>query len=303
MGTSKIHRGISDDTIFAAMTTQKEIAAIKIKKCRKKWDKNSCYMLEQRWTYAIPLEIIFLTPLSSWNPYKLKYHGKHVKGNPAQMNGRYGDCNSSNKKELNGITSKLYYQTPNEFYVGGNVGKGSGDTTRSVTCVMDPKGVSRRVRAAGTHVFLPYIKDVGVLRQRYPVFPVHGEGSSVWKELNALREIVMNMEGYKNMLWSQNEMQVARGAGITELQMGKSNRAGISQHTHQIELSASELEQILGGREILKTSSLAIGHQHELNIRWSGKKFIYRKCDKLSRCYDKHTTELTKIGEDDMTGV
>ena len=48
-------------------------------------------------------------------------------------------------------------------------------------------GDAKKVRAAGTHVFLPEIKDVGVLRQRYPIFPVHGEGSSVWKEVNALK--------------------------------------------------------------------------------------------------------------------
>ena len=48
-------------------------------------------------------------------------------------------------------------------------------------------GVSRKVRASGTHLFLPEIKGVGVLRQRYPIFPVHGEGSSVWKEVNALK--------------------------------------------------------------------------------------------------------------------
>ena len=31
--------------------------------------------------------------------------------------------------------------------------------------------------------------------------PVHGEGSSVWKELNAIKEILMNPTEHKRMLW------------------------------------------------------------------------------------------------------
>ena len=28
-----------------------------------------------RWSYAIPLEIIYLTPLYNWNPYDIEYAG------------------------------------------------------------------------------------------------------------------------------------------------------------------------------------------------------------------------------------
>ena len=34
------------------------------------------------------------------------------------------------------------------------------------------------------------VTDVGVVRLRYPIYPVHGEGNPVWKELNALKHIV-----------------------------------------------------------------------------------------------------------------
>ena len=40
-----------------------------------------CQTWEQRWSFAIPLEIIYLTPLQSWNPYNLKYWG-HPRNDP-----------------------------------------------------------------------------------------------------------------------------------------------------------------------------------------------------------------------------
>ena len=69
-------------------------------------------------------------------------------------------------------------------------------------------------------IFLPNIAGVGVLRTRYPIMPVHGEGGSVWKELNAIKEIVMNPKAHQSMLWdgdvdttSDTEWQMAPSAG------------------------------------------------------------------------------------------
>ena len=75
--------------------------------------------------------------------------------------------------------------------------------------------------ASGVRIFLPSIAGVGVLRTRYPIMPVHGEGSSVWKELNAIKEIVMNPKAHERMLWdgdvdtskdSEWEMSASRGS-------------------------------------------------------------------------------------------
>jgi hypothetical protein len=35
-----------------------------------------CQDLEKRVSYAIPLEIIFMTPLQTWNPYDIQYYGE-----------------------------------------------------------------------------------------------------------------------------------------------------------------------------------------------------------------------------------
>ena len=46
------------------------------------------------------------------------------------------------------------------------------------------------MKAAGVYTFLHDIVGIGKIRQRYPIYPVHGEGSSVWKELNAYIELM-----------------------------------------------------------------------------------------------------------------
>ena len=82
------------------------------------------------------------------------------------------------------------------------------------------KGDQHRVMASGVRVFLPNIPGVGVLRTRYPIMPVHGEGSSVWKELNAIKEILMNPKAHEKMLWDAN----VDTSGDSEWQMSYSNR-------------------------------------------------------------------------------
>ena len=211
MGTSNIHRGYNDHMFFAAMTTQDKIAGVTVSKCLKrrkqKRQPKICKNIHQKWTYAIPPEIIYLTPLSSWNPYDLEYHGEYKRGNPVTANGRRGSCQDGTNQEYNGTNSQVYYITPDEFFTGRQVGKARADTARKAVCVLDKTMVSRKVRASGTHVFLPYIKDVGIMRQRYPIFPVHGEGSSIWKEVNALREFVMDQQKWGFMKWTYENIK------------------------------------------------------------------------------------------------
>jgi len=294
MGTSNIHRGYNDDYMFAAMTTQPNVAGMTVKKCKKikqkvrPFRKTVCDSLTQKWTYAIPLEIIYLTPLSSWNPYKLKYHGDSTWKSPSKAGGRNGRCEA--KKEFNGTASKIYYNTPHEFYTGRNVDRTSADTVRNAACVLDQDGVQRKVRASGVHVFLPTISGVGVLRQRYPIFPVHGEGSSVWKELNALRDVVMDMSNQQSMLWNYNTVGMKRSTNETEMKMSASSSSKTTEHTHLVSLTTDQMSQCRGGRTITVTTSLANGHQHDLEIKYNSKqdKFFYKKCDNRRRCWDGH---------------
>lgn len=293
MGTSNIHRGYSDNFLFTARTTQPKVVGMSIKKCQDNRKQVNCRNLTQKWTYAIPLEIIFLTPLSKWNPYNLKYHGKYKPGSKATFGGRNGQC--SNGKQLDGTDSKHYYRTPDEFYSGSKQ-KTQADASVTYACVLDQQGVSRKVRAAGTYQMLPYIKDVGLIRQRYPIFPVHGEGSSVWKEVNAIREVVMDMKKHWQMLWDPELLDKDLNRTTTLFYLGLSQASFTSPHNHFFEMTLSELTRCKGGQEVFKTTSVANGHQHELRIRWEKwkKVFIYYRCEEKYKCADLHPKELIK---------
>lgn len=287
MGTSNQRRGYNDDFLFTAMTTHPQVAGVDFNKCA--GSPKKCHVLKQRWSYAIPLELIYLTPLSKWNPYNLQYLGdtnwktKRV----LLANGRNGGCDKSKGKAFNGTSSTYYYRTPSSFYAGDITNKDAADTARGVTCVLDQNDSMKYVRAAGTHVFLPNIKGVGLLRQRYPIFPVHGEGSSVWKEVNALREVTMNQEKWKRMYWDAKDTDSSNIGGIS-LEMGFSSTTQTSRHTHRVEISAEDHLHLKSGGIVVLMTSTDNGHAHQVEIvMWD--RFYFKKCDSKNACWDKHS--------------
>ncbi|XP_064645151.1 uncharacterized protein LOC135498699 [Lineus longissimus] len=186
MGVVDRKRSYSDESVFMAMNTQPQVAPSNLNYCKK----NKCTNFQQRWSYAIPIEIIYTTPLSGWNPYNLAYHGFPWQDKISKANGRNGGFTSA--KAYNGTGSATYYITPEAFFDGGEISQGDqADTAADVVGVLDPSGAMRRVKAAGVRIHLPDIPGVGTLRQRYPIAPIHGEGSPVWKELDALKDIVL----------------------------------------------------------------------------------------------------------------
>ena len=100
------------------------------------------------------------------------------------------------EKAKNGTSSNKYYQTPLAFFSREEVSTDAADTTRNTVGVLDKNGQLRITRASGTRILLPNIAEVGVLRQRYPIMPVHGQGSFVWKELEATKNLLMNSKTY-----------------------------------------------------------------------------------------------------------
>ena len=151
------HRGYADENAFMAMASHPNIAGIDVNVCRGEHN-NVCTLHDQKWTYAIPMEIIFTTPLLTWNPYDLDYKGDAdtTAGQTVTEDGRRGSLQDP-AKAYNGINSKAYYQTPFEFFQSSEEGTTDADTARNVAGVIDQGGELRRVRASGTRVFLPYI--------------------------------------------------------------------------------------------------------------------------------------------------
>lgn len=50
--------------------------------------------------------------------------------------------------------------------------------------------------ASGVYVLMPNIEGVGVLRQRYPIMPLHQSGNAVFKELEALKDVTLREVKY-----------------------------------------------------------------------------------------------------------
>ena len=155
MGLSFVHRGFSDEYMFAAMTSQKEVAGLEIpnsKKCKwvipkgGRWKdrKRVCEIIHQKWTWAIPLEIIYLTPLHRWNPYNIEYKGNAGSkyGKTVTANARYGQCKSQTDSTgaYNGTHSRAYFRTPFAFFAGTETSTDPADTSRrGGACVLDRK--------------------------------------------------------------------------------------------------------------------------------------------------------------------
>ncbi len=295
MGGNTQRRGYNDPTLFMAQTTNERIAPMTMETCRGRGRRRVCTKREERWTYAIPLEIIYLTPLSSWNPYNFQYKGEANSdlGKTVNADGRTGGQSS---KAFDGISSKLYYMTPAELFQGGSVGRDPADTTRGTVWVEAPGGRSYQVRASGTHIFLPNIPGVGIIRQRYPIFPVHGEGSSVWKELNALKDIVLGGKGgaYNHMYYGQQGGATQSTAQGLTLKLGFSR--GTNPHEHEVELTADEVAQLrtTPGIIVTKETSLDNGHSHRVEVAYGRGRDVYymRTCSGERVCPDGHPRNL-----------
>lgn len=305
MGLSIVNRGFSDSYMYSAMTTQKEIAGLEIpnpKKCKGPRKARVCETIHQKWSWAIPLEVIFLTPLQKWNPHNIKHKGdfRSTEGRTVTADKRYGYCRKApdTSGAYNGTNSKNFFRTPSAFYSSAQEGNvDAADTSKKYgACVLNPSGNGDiRMMASGVRVFLPNIPGVGVLRTRYPIMPVHGEGGAVWKELNALKEIVMNPKAHARMMWDGG----VQTTNDSEWQMSPSKMGLL--HTHTIMLTPNEMSQLKGGVSLDVFTSMSNGHQHSLKIRWNSnlKVIFYDRCGGLWRCRDKHDRNLIPLKVDD----
>ena len=53
----------------------------------------------------------------------------------------------------------------------------------------------RECKASGIYIKSPEIPDVGSVRIRWPIAPMHYEGNPLYKELTAVRDVLMDMQG------------------------------------------------------------------------------------------------------------
>ena len=315
MGEKYTHRGFADRNLFVAETTQPRVASSSYQHCKfpKSPRKRTCLDIEKRVSYAVPLEIVWLTPLSSWNPFDIEYKGDSkselaktvTKGVNGTRNG-----GKTEEKAYDGIHSKLYYLTPSQFYSGGEVEPDKADTTRGSVGVLNRQKKLTMVKSAGIRIFLPNIPGVGALRTRYPIMPVYAEGSSIWKELEALRDIVMNMGKYTKYFEvppsfstsDQNGPATKASAKPVEpvhtiLHTSMSKPGGTwGLHKHTITLDKNHFVRLTKRRKILDfITSEDNGHVHFVAVDYDEKNKTFKivRCDGLAICYDGHSSFLT----------
>lgn len=107
-------------------------------------------------------------------------------------------------------------------------------------------GKLHKCAASGTRIFFPQIAGVGILRQRYPIMPIHGEGSSVWKELEAIKDLLMKSKTNAYIFRDEPLGSGSSSGGGQppkvikyDMQQSKTNRT--SPHTHEVVLTADEV--------------------------------------------------------------
>ena len=286
------HRGYSDENLFMAMTSHAKIAGIEVNVCKGEHNM-ACRLHNHKWTYAIPMEIIFTTPLLNWNPYDLEYKGdaESSSGQTVTEDGRRGSAQDP-AKAYNGINSKAYYQTPSDFFQSTEEGTTAADTVRSVAGVLDRNGELHRVKASGTRIFLPYIQGIGSLRTRYPIMPVHGEGGAVWKELEALKDIMLEPNRFAHMFREYRRVDTVEGVA---LQTGAATTD--DHHVHSVMLSANQVGKLKLGRSILVDTAETNDHLHQILIEQEEDgRYVMVECDRANYCVeDGHARRMDVV--------
>jgi len=272
MGRSTGRRGFSDPTMWAAQTKQERVAGITA--CVAEFvagedAKNECnpeVTKQQKWSWAIPIEIIYLTPLSNWNPYNIKVCEART-CNEVVAGNRNGGLTAD--KAFNGVDHTHYFITPAEFYSDSDdISVDAADTSGGITGVLDQDGVMRRVRSAGHWILFPEIRDFKKLvRQRFPIMPIHEYGGTAWKELKALQALTVGLgqtnfaDQYLNGLDAIKEERT----GI-QLRLAYTNHAGVGGHSHSFHLIGEQLETLRTEGSVLVTTSQDNGHTHQLRV-------------------------------------
>jgi len=156
--------------------TQEKVSPVSFDYEMEDEDGNSVYHhTVSRWSYAIPLEIIFQTPLTRWNPYGV------AETESADFDySRSGGCSTDDA--FDGWTYDNAYFTPQGFF----------ESETEHICALDSDGVPQPVMASGHRITFPEIGNgVSHVRQRYPIFPVSADGTPAWKEIKALEDVFL----------------------------------------------------------------------------------------------------------------
>ena len=161
---SDTRRGFNDPTLFVAQATREEVAGF------------AARGHDFRVSWAIPMEIILAPPHMAWNPYRLPELEDRA---AVTANGANGNTAATAYAGIH--PDRYWYMTPDELFTGR-------PGWRQRAWVRDPDGTARLMRASGVYIFMPAIENCGPVRLRYPIAPIHHEGSPAYGHALAIRE-------------------------------------------------------------------------------------------------------------------
>ena len=303
MGRSQHRRGFNDPTLWAAMTTHDKIQGVT--SCTAELINGAggeCtedVIKSQKWTWAVPLEIIYTTPLGQWNPYNLEYcvEGKDsskCKTSKGPKGVRTGAL--SVDYAFDGVARDAWFVTPEEFFSGTNEEVDVADTSGGVTGVLDPAGVLRKTRAAGHWVHWPAIKGFDKpVRQRFPIMPIHEHGKTSWKEVKALQDLVVDAGGSAKMRANLDKVREERLGVALTLAYTTGGTTGVGPHTHSLHISGEQTALLNKGESVTVSTSLDNGHTHDVTVardqvifRDGYPEYTYKlmQCDRMAVCGD-----------------
>ncbi|XP_052268520.1 uncharacterized protein LOC127869902 [Dreissena polymorpha] len=302
-GNTVNHRGFSDPNLFAAQTTSEEVAAMSMESCQIIRKTEVCNRYTARYTWAIPLEIIYLTPLLAWNPYNIRHVGSFdaddIKDVENTADGLPRTGGLTPDEAFNGTHEKSFYRTPADLFASStSVDAGSADTAKGVVGVLDQEGNVRKVVASGTRIIIPEIEGVGTVRTRYPIMPLHSDGEQTRKELEALKDMVMRMGTY-GALFDETPITVHNVDDYTKedpvhtLQVAPTTQDPPGLHSHTITVLQSEIDLMRTGKAVVFTTTTDNGHTHVLKVKMDSLgNFFMATCDGIFTCWDGHAKQL-----------
>jgi len=265
-GRKSQRRGFSDENLFAAQTTHSKVPATRYR------FKKGSPEITQRWSYAIPLEIIYLTPLARWNPLKLQ----KFPNQKAFYSANKGKSGKSADDAMVGYSEDHEFKiTPAAMFGRANK-NGLADTGLGGRYVRNSDNVVGKVVSSGTQIMHNIRLDnkFFMTRLRYPIFSYYDENSRGNREAHALRDLVIK-EQSQEIQRLENHLvtvttalnQLLKGAGLEKINSNLA-QVKISNGFHTANLVGKWVEQTFPGLT-LKTSAGAPGeHHHDIIIGW-----------------------------------
>lgn len=300
MGRSRHRRGFNDPYLFAAMTTQPKVEGVT--SCTAEEAKCTPDAISsQKWTWAVPLEVIYTTPLANWNPHNLAFcpYSKKDAKCKHTVQGPKGDRTGKLTVDgaYKGTARDTYFTTPEEFYSGGEEETDPADTSGGVMGVLDQDGVLRRTRAAGHWIHFPPIKGFkSPVRQRYPIMPIHEHGMTSWKEVKALQDIVIDAGGSSRLRAGLHKIREERAGVALKLKYTAGTKNNVGAHDHTMHVAGKQLKEMDDGKTVKITTSYDNAHSHDVWVTRELAEFVenqpvyqYKmtKCDTDLKCGDE----------------